>query len=67
MIQYWIFALVGIIAVAYIFWAGARLLWAPGSMEEMTQSFKIILYIVIGLAIIPFAYMLISLIVHIRI
>lgn len=34
-VQYWIFALVGIIAVVYIVWAGAKLLWAPGNTEEI--------------------------------
>ncbi len=39
-IQYWIFALVGIIAVIYIVWVGAKLLWAPGNTEEVTTAMK---------------------------
>lgn len=39
-IQYWIFALVGVIAVIYIIWAGAKLLWAPGNVEEVSTAMK---------------------------
>jgi len=63
-IQYWIFAFVGTIAVIYIVWAGAKLLWAPGNTEEVTTAMKSIGYIVIGLAIIPFAWFLISFIIN---
>lgn len=34
-IQKWMFVLVGIIAVIYIVWAGAKLLWSPGNTEEV--------------------------------
>ena len=46
-IQYWIFALVGIIAFAYIVWIGAKLLWAPGNMEEVSTAMKSLGYIVL--------------------
>lgn len=65
-IQFWIFVFVGVIAVAYIIYIGAKLLWAPGNMEEMTSAIKSIVYIVIGLALIPFAYFIVQLIVNIR-
>ncbi len=65
-VQFWIFVFVGVIAVAYIIYIGAKLLWAPGNMEEMTSAIKSIVYIVIGLAIIPFAYFIVQLIVNIR-
>jgi hypothetical protein len=55
-----------VIAVAYIIYIGAKLLWAPGNMEEMTSAIKSIVYIVIGLALIPFAYFIVQLIVNIR-
>lgn len=66
-IQFWLFVFVGIIAVAYIIYIGAKLLWAPGNTEEMTSAMKSIAYIVIGLAIIPFAYFIVQLIANIRI
>lgn len=44
-IQYWIFVFVGIIAVAYIIYIGTKLLWAPGSMEEMESSLKSVAYV----------------------
>lgn len=65
-IQFWIFVFIGIIAVAYIIYIGAKLLWAPGNTEEMTTAIKSIAYVVLGLAIIPFAYFLVQLIAHIR-
>ncbi|MCB9806530.1 hypothetical protein H6768_01270 [Candidatus Peribacteria bacterium] len=65
-VQFWLFVFVGIIAVAYIIYIGAKLLWAPGNMEEMTSALKSIVYIVIGLALIPFAYFIVQLIVNIR-
>lgn len=65
-IQFWVFVFVGIIAVAYIIYIGAKLIWAPGNMEEMTSAMKSIVYIVIGLALIPFAYFIVQLIVNIR-
>jgi hypothetical protein len=34
-VQYWIFAFVGVIAVLYIIWVGAKLIWAPGNTEEI--------------------------------
>lgn len=64
--QFWIFVFVGIIAVAYIIYIGAKLLWAPGNMEEMTSALKSLAYIILGLAIIPFAYFIVQLIVNIR-
>lgn len=65
-IQFWLFVFVGIIAVAYIIYIGAKLLWAPGNTEEMTSAMKSIAYIVIGLALIPFAYFIVQLIANIR-
>lgn len=65
-VQFWLFVFVGVIAVAYIIYIGAKLLWAPGNMEEMTSAIKSITYIVIGLALIPFAYFIVQLIVNIR-
>lgn len=65
-VQFWLFVFVGLIAVAYIIYIGAKLLWAPGNMEEMTSALKSIVYIVIGLALIPFAYFIVQLIVNIR-
>jgi len=65
-VQFWLFAFVGLIAVCYIIYIGAKLIWAPGNMEEMTSALKSIVYIVIGLAIIPFAYFIVQLIVNIR-
>jgi threonine/homoserine/homoserine lactone efflux protein len=46
-VQFWIFALVGIIAVIYIIWIGAKLLWAPGNVEEVSTAMKSLGYIVI--------------------
>ena len=65
-VQNWIFMLIGIIAVAYLVYVGAKMLWAPGSIEEMHSSVHSLIYIIIGLALIPFAYVLIQLIVNIR-
>ncbi len=65
-IQYWIFVFIGIIAVAYIIYIGAKLLWAPGSTEEMTAALKSLVYVVIWLALIPFAYFIIDFIKNIR-
>ncbi len=65
-IQFWLFVFLGVIAVVYIIYIGAKLLWAPGSTEEMTKAFVSLFYVVIGLAIIPFAYFLINFIIHIR-
>lgn len=62
--QYWIFALVGVIAVIYIIWVGAKLIWAPGNTEEITTAMKSLGYIVIGLAIIPFAWFIVSFIIR---
>lgn len=39
-IQDWIFALVGVVAFIYIVWVGAKLLWAPGNMEEVSTAMK---------------------------
>jgi len=39
-IQFWVFALVGVIAMIYIIWAGAKLLWAPGNMEQVSTAMK---------------------------
>jgi hypothetical protein len=65
-IQFWLFIFVGVIAVGYIIYIGAQLLWSPWNMEEMSKALKSMMYIVIGLAIIPFAYFLIKLIISIR-
>ena len=46
-IQFWIFMFVGIIAVAYIIYIGAKLLWAPGNVEEMSSALKSLVYIVL--------------------
>lgn len=64
--QFWIFVFIGIIAVAYIIYIGAKLLWAPGNMEELTSATKSLVYIVLGLALIPFAYFIVQLIANIR-
>lgn len=66
-VQYWIFALIGLIAVAYILWIGAKLLWAPGNTEEITTSLKSLAYVAAGLALIPFAYFIIQFIINLRI
>lgn len=66
-VQFWIFAFVGIISVAYMLWIGAKLLWAPGNTEEITTSLKSLGYVVAGLALIPFAYFIIQFIINIRI
>lgn len=58
------FILVGVIAVLYIIWAGAKLLWAPGNTEEITSAMKTLGYIMLGLAIIPFAWMLVNFIIN---
>jgi hypothetical protein len=65
-VQFWIFAFIGIIAVAYILWIGAKLLWAPGNTEEITTSLKSLGYVVAGLALIPFAYFIIQFIINLR-
>lgn len=65
-VQFWLFVFVGLIAVSYIIYIGAKLLWAPGNTEEMTSAIKSITYIVIGLALIPFAYFIVQLIANIR-
>jgi threonine/homoserine/homoserine lactone efflux protein len=39
-LKFWLFAFVGIIAVAYILYVGAKLLWAPGNTEAITTSLK---------------------------
>lgn len=52
--------------MGYIIYIGAQLLWAPGSMEEMTKAMKSLTYVIIGLALIPFAYFLINFIINIR-
>lgn len=64
--QFWIFVFIGIIAVAYIIYIGAKLIWAPGNMEELTSATKSLVYIVLGLALIPFAYFIVQLIANIR-
>lgn len=46
-VQFWIFVFIGIIAVAYIIYIGAKLLWAPGNTEEMTHALKSITYVVL--------------------
>lgn len=46
-VQFWVFVFVGIIAVAYIIYIGAKLLWAPGNMEQMTSAMKSLVYIVL--------------------
>lgn len=63
-VQYWIFALVGVIAVIYIIWVGAKLIWAPGNTEEVSKAMKSLGYIIIGLAIMPFAYLIVSFIIN---
>jgi hypothetical protein len=57
---------VGIIAVACMMYIGAKLLWAQGNMEELYAATKSMVYIIIGLALIPLAYFLVQLIVNIR-
>lgn len=66
-IQFWIFVFVGIIAVVYIIYIGAKLLWAPGNAEEMSSALKSMVYVILWLALIPFAYFIIQLIVNIRV
>lgn len=46
-IQFWIFVFVGIIAVTYIIYIGAKLLWAPGNTEEMTSALKSMVYVIL--------------------
>lgn len=65
-IQRWIFLFIGIIAVGYIIYIGAQLLWAPGNMEEMKSAMKSLMYVIVGLALIPFAYFLVNFIINIR-
>jgi hypothetical protein len=65
-VQFWLFVFIGLIAVSYIIYIGAKLLWAPGNTEEMTSAIKSITYVVIGLALIPFAYFIVQLIANIR-
>jgi hypothetical protein len=65
-VQFWVFVVIGLIAVGYIVYIGARLIWAPGNMEELSSSVKALAYVVLGLAIIPFAYFLVQFIVSLR-
>ncbi len=65
-IQFWIFIFIGVISVAYILYIGAKLLWAPGSTEEITVAMKSLAYIIVGLALIPFAYFIIQFLINIR-
>ena len=65
-VQFWLFVFVGIIAVSYMIYIGAKLLWAPGNTEEMTSAMKSMGYIIIWLALIPFAYFIVQLIANIR-
>ncbi len=65
--QFWLFAFVGVIAVAYIIYLGAKLIWAPGNAEEFSAAMKSLLYIIIGLALMPLAYAIVKIIVNVRI
>jgi len=65
-VQFWLFVFVGIIAVACMIYIGAKLLWAQGNMEELYSATKSMVYIIIGLALIPLAYFIVQLIVNIR-
>lgn len=46
-IQFWVFVFIGVIAVAYIIYIGAKLLWAPGNTEQITTALKSLAYIVV--------------------
>lgn len=65
-IQFWVFVFIGVIAVAYIIYIGAKLLWAPGNTEQITTALKSLAYIVVWLALIPFAYFIVNFIIKIR-
>jgi Type IV secretion system pilin len=65
-VQFWLFVFVGIIAVSYMIYIGTKLLFAPGNTEEMTSAMKSMGYIVIWLALIPFAYFIVQLLSNIR-
>ncbi len=46
-VQFWVFVFIGVIAVAYIIYIGAKLLWAPGNTEQITIALKSLAYVVL--------------------
>lgn len=65
--QRWVFAFVGITTMVCLIIIGAKMFHADGNSEELKSSMMGIFYIIIGLALIPFAYFIIRLISQIRI
>ncbi|MBP8016489.1 hypothetical protein KAZ01_00630 [Candidatus Gracilibacteria bacterium] len=61
-IQNYILAFVGIITIGTFIYIGARLVMAEGKQEEFNKAMKAIIYVVLGLAIIPLSYIVIKIV-----
>jgi len=59
MINYFL-GLLGLIAVAFLIYAGVMMVTAGGNEEQVTKSKKIIVYAVIGIVIILLSYAIVS-------
>lgn len=65
-VQRWVFAFVGIVTMICIIIVGVQMLYAEWNTEQMKAAMNGIFYIIVGLAVIPFAYFIIKLISSIR-
>lgn len=61
-----IFQMVGIIAVIMILYVAYRFIIAKGSSEDLKKEAKALIFIIIGLAIIPLSYFLIQYLINLN-
>lgn len=61
-----IFQFVGIVAVVMILWMGIKFMTAQGNVEEFKKQAKAMIFIIIGLALIPLSYFFIRFITNLN-
>jgi len=61
-IQNYLFTLVGIVAIAMFIYTGFKLFTARGDEKEYSQAWKAFAYTVVGLVVIPLAFVLVKIV-----
>lgn len=64
--EYYLMGIVAALAIGTFIWIGYNMLTAEGDPEKFKQAQKALIYAVIGLALIPLAYVMVKLVITIN-
>jgi len=64
--EYYLMGIVAMLAVGTFIWIGFNMLTADGDPEKFKQAQKALIYAVVGLALIPLAYVMVRLVITIN-